>query len=76
MPNPAKASQREKEIDAARYKGNWNVIPELARKYRKHNPAGIAPEILLGCQQYSTGVDIWSVACIFAEMFLNDALFR
>ncbi|CAJ0824702.1 2886_t:CDS:2 [Entrophospora sp. SA101] len=35
-----------------------------------------APEILLGCQQYSTGVDIWSVACIFAEMFLNDALFR
>ncbi|CAJ0754960.1 17943_t:CDS:2, partial [Entrophospora sp. SA101] len=35
-----------------------------------------APEILLGCQQYSTGVDIWSVACIFAEMFLKDALFR
>ncbi|CAJ0754289.1 14699_t:CDS:2 [Entrophospora sp. SA101] len=27
-----------------------------------------APEILLGCQQYSTGVDIWSVACIFAEI--------
>ncbi|CAJ0644372.1 10956_t:CDS:10 [Entrophospora sp. SA101] len=44
MPNPAKASQREKEIDAARYKGNWNVIPELARKYRKHNPAGIVLE--------------------------------
>ncbi|WOL01956.1 cell division control protein 2 [Canna indica] len=27
-----------------------------------------APEILLGETHYSTGVDIWSVGCIFAEM--------
>ena len=27
-----------------------------------------APEILLGCKLYSTGVDIWSLGCIFAEM--------
>lgn len=27
-----------------------------------------APEILLGCAQYSTPVDIWSVGCIFAEI--------
>lgn len=27
-----------------------------------------APEILLGGKQYSTGVDMWSVGCIFAEM--------
>ncbi|CAG8433123.1 7787_t:CDS:10 [Ambispora gerdemannii] len=44
MPNPIKASQREKELDAARCKGNWVAIPELARKYRKHNPDGIVLE--------------------------------
>lgn len=27
-----------------------------------------APEILLGSKLYSTGVDIWSLGCIFAEM--------
>lgn len=27
-----------------------------------------APEILLGGKLYSTGVDIWSVGCIFAEI--------
>jgi len=27
-----------------------------------------APEILLGTKFYSTGVDIWSLGCIFSEM--------
>ena len=27
-----------------------------------------APEILLGTQFYATGVDVWSLGCIFAEM--------
>lgn len=35
-----------------------------------------APEILLGTKLYATGVDIWSLGCIFAEMVtfprLND----
>jgi serine/threonine protein kinase len=35
-----------------------------------------APEILLGSKIYSTGVDIWSVGCIFAEIFLKRALFQ
>ena len=26
------------------------------------------PEILLGCKQYSTAVDVWSIGCIFVEM--------
>ncbi|CAG8569171.1 9890_t:CDS:2 [Paraglomus occultum] len=30
-----------------------------------------APEILLGIRQYSIGVDIWSVACVIAEMALR-----
>ncbi|RPB13682.1 Pkinase-domain-containing protein [Morchella conica CCBAS932] len=34
-----------------------------------------APEILLGGKQYSTGVDMWSVGCIFAEMQTRKALF-
>ena len=27
-----------------------------------------APEVLLGSKVYSTGVDIWAVGCIFAEL--------
>ncbi|KAJ7487273.1 kinase-like domain-containing protein [Mycena galericulata] len=27
-----------------------------------------APEVLLGARHYSTGIDMWSVGCIFAEM--------
>ncbi|KAK9472971.1 kinase-like domain-containing protein [Dipodascopsis tothii] len=34
-----------------------------------------APEILLGGRQYSTGVDMWSIGCIFAEMVLRKPFF-
>jgi cyclin-dependent kinase len=34
-----------------------------------------APEILLGGRQYSTGVDMWSIGCIFAEMITRKPLF-
>lgn len=34
-----------------------------------------APEILLGGRQYSTGVDMWSIGCIFAEMVTRKPLF-
>jgi len=34
-----------------------------------------APEILLGQSRYSTPVDIWSAACIFAEMVTRTPLF-
>ncbi|MED6158095.1 Cell division control protein 2 C [Stylosanthes scabra] len=34
-----------------------------------------APEVLLRTTQYSTGVDMWSVGCIFAEMVRRQALF-
>lgn len=37
----SKAIQIAKEIDAARCKGNWIALPELARRYKKHNPDGI-----------------------------------
>ncbi len=35
-----------------------------------------SPEILLGCDKYSTSVDIWSLGCIFAEMYLRKPLFQ
>ncbi|CAD7083771.1 unnamed protein product [Hermetia illucens] len=34
-----------------------------------------APEILLGTKFYATGVDIWSLGCIFAEMIMRRPLF-
>lgn len=34
-----------------------------------------APEILLGCVEYTTSVDIWSIGCIFAELHLKKPLF-
>jgi cell division cycle 2-like protein len=39
------------------------------------NYAPRAPEILLGATTYSTGVDMWSVGCIFAELLLHEPLF-
>ncbi|CAI5444491.1 unnamed protein product [Caenorhabditis angaria] len=35
-----------------------------------------APEILLGAQKYSMGVDMWSIGCIFAEMITKKPLFQ
>ncbi|CCH62625.1 hypothetical protein TBLA_0H03440 [Henningerozyma blattae CBS 6284] len=34
-----------------------------------------SPEVLLGGKQYSTGVDIWSIGCIFAEMCNRKPIF-
>ena len=34
-----------------------------------------APELLLGCKEYSTPIDVWSVGCIFAELLAMTALF-
>lgn len=34
-----------------------------------------APEVLLGSQRYSCPVDMWSLACIFAEMAMKRPLF-
>ncbi|KAG0194864.1 hypothetical protein DFQ28_002939 [Apophysomyces sp. BC1034] len=39
-----KALQIAKELDSARSKGNWQAIPELARRYKKYNPDGTVLE--------------------------------
>lgn len=33
-------------------------------------------ELLLGCKQYSTKIDMWSVGCIIAEMFRRSGLLK
>lgn len=35
-----------------------------------------APELLLSKQNYSYAVDVWSVGCVFAELFLRQPLFQ
>ena len=35
-----------------------------------------SPEILLGSQEYTTAIDIWSVGCIFAEICSKMTLFQ
>lgn len=34
-----------------------------------------APELLLGTKTYAGHLDIWSIGCVYAEMFTSDALF-
>jgi serine/threonine protein kinase len=34
-----------------------------------------APELLMQWKEYSSAVDVWSVGCIFAELFLRKPLF-
>jgi mitogen-activated protein kinase 15 len=34
-----------------------------------------APEILLGSSKYTKAVDMWSVGCILAEMYVGKSIF-
>ena len=40
------------------------IFYDLYRWYR-------CPELLFGARQYGTGVDMWAVACILAELLLR-----
>lgn len=35
-----------------------------------------APELIVGCQYYSTQIDIWGLGCCLAEMLIGIALFQ
>jgi len=48
--------------------GSYNKSYICSRLYR-------APELICGCQDYSTKIDIWSVGCIMGEMYLLRPLF-
>ncbi|XP_076886843.1 cyclin-dependent kinase C-2 C-like isoform X1 [Bidens hawaiensis] len=34
------------------------------------------PELLLGCTKYGTGVDLWSVGCVFAELCFGKPILK
>eukprot|EP00744_Colponema_vietnamica_P008474 GILI01012084.1.p1 GENE.GILI01012084.1~~GILI01012084.1.p1 ORF type:complete len:386 (+),score=57.97 GILI01012084.1:75-1232(+) len=48
--------------------GEENVSYICSRYYR-------APELLFGCKQYTTAVDLWAIGCVVAEMLLGQPLF-
>jgi glycogen synthase kinase 3 beta len=48
--------------------GEPNVSYICSRYYR-------APELLFGAVEYSSGLDVWSAGCVFAEMMLGSPLF-
>ena len=35
-----------------------------------------APELIVGCQVYTTKIDIWGLGCVIAEMFLGKPIFQ
>lgn len=35
-----------------------------------------APELILGCTNYSAKIDIWALGCVLGEMFLGTPLFQ
>lgn len=48
--------------------GESSVAYICSRYYR-------APELILGEEQYNTDIDIWSIGCVIAEMFLGEPIF-
>lgn len=56
------------DFGLARGVGNGMTPQAVTRWYR-------APELLLGARDYGFGVDMWSVGCVFAELFLRIPLF-
>jgi glycogen synthase kinase 3 beta len=48
--------------------GSYNKSYICSRLYR-------APELILGCQDYTTKIDIWSLGCILGELYLLRPLF-
>ena len=49
-------------------KGEPNIAYICSRYFRP-------PELVLGCTEYSTQVDVWSVGCVIAELCLNRPIF-
>ncbi|CAG5126538.1 unnamed protein product, partial [Candidula unifasciata] len=59
--------------------GDFGLAREYGSPLKSYTPIVVtlwyrAPELLLGCKEYSTHIDMWSVGCIFAEFFLMKAL--
>jgi serine/threonine protein kinase len=49
-------------------KGETSIAYICSRYYR-------APELIIGAQDYTPDIDIWSLGCVFAELLVNKPLF-
>lgn len=59
--------------------GDFGLAREYGSPLKQYTPIVVtlwyrAPELLLGCKEYATAIDMWSVGCIFAEFLLMKAL--
>ncbi|XP_059172768.1 cyclin-dependent kinase 11B-like isoform X2 [Physella acuta] len=59
--------------------GDFGLAREYGSPLKPYTPIVVtlwyrAPELLLGCKEYTTHIDMWSVGCIFAEFLLMKAL--
>ncbi|KAJ0988884.1 hypothetical protein J5N97_007240 [Dioscorea zingiberensis] len=59
-----------KRLEAVQDHGECDHLSQVvvSRWYR-------SPELLLGVEEYTTGIDVWSVGCIMGEMVMNKVLF-
>ena len=60
--------------------GDFGLSRTYGSPNRKFTPRCVtrwyrAPELLYGSEYYGTGVDIWAIGCIFAELMLRTAYF-
>lgn len=58
--------------------GFCRVFCNSNKKYSKETmtPLYRAPEVLLGEEEYTSKVDLWSIGCIFAELLLGHPFFN
>jgi glycogen synthase kinase 3 beta len=49
-------------------KGEPNVAYICSRYYR-------APELVFGCEEYSTAIDVWSAGCVLGEFLIGSPIF-
>ncbi|OWF44048.1 cyclin-dependent kinase 11B-like [Mizuhopecten yessoensis] len=59
--------------------GDFGLAREYGSPLKQYTPIVVtlwyrAPELLLGCKEYATAIDMWSVGCIFAEFLMMKAL--
>ncbi|CAL1532606.1 unnamed protein product [Lymnaea stagnalis] len=59
--------------------GDFGLAREYGSPLKAYTPVVVtlwyrAPELLLGCKEYTTHIDMWSVGCIFGEFLLMKAL--
>ncbi|CAF0951763.1 unnamed protein product, partial [Didymodactylos carnosus] len=70
-----------KIIKAIQYIHSANVALKNSLNKRNMSNYGVgteiyrAPELLLRCSHYNRAVDLWSIGCIFGEMFEGTSLF-